>query len=340
MAHPGGSLRRYLLTRLALVVPMVLILLTMVFLLMRVAPGNPIQAALGGRLGREQIQQRMAAAGLDRPLIVQYLDYLASVLTGDFGRALTDNRPVTDIVVENGGATLTLTAAALLVAACLGVSLGLFAGRHRDSAPDAVLRIFGIVTYATPVFFTGLLLQLFFGAYLDWLPTSGQSSPVVFVPDVTHIFLVDALIAGNMEAFLDGIAHLALPALTLGLLVTGVLLRLVRVNVMQSLHGDYIEAARARGIPELSVLYRHAFRNALVPVATVMGLQAALLLSGSVLTESTFNWPGLGSTLIGYLNNRDYVAVQGIITVYALFVVAVSVLIDVVNALIDPRIRY
>ncbi len=333
-------MRRYLLTRLALVIPMVFILLTMVFLLMRVAPGNPIRAALGGRLSPQQIQQRMEQAGYDRPLIVQYFDYLGDVLTLNFGTTITDHRQISDIIVENGGATLTLTLAALLVALVLGIPLGLFAGRFRDSAPDGALRIFGIVSYAMPVFFTGLLFQLFFGVYLGWFPVSGQQGPATFVTERTHIFLLDALLAGNMDAFVDGLTHLAMPAVTLGLLVTGVFLRLTRVNTMQALQGDYIEAARARGIPEGKVVYRHAFRNALVPVATVMGLQAALLLSGSVLTESTFDWPGLGSTLIDYLNNRDYAAVQGIITVYALFVVLVSVIIDFVNALIDPRIRY
>lgn len=340
MAMRGGSLRRYLITRLALVLPMVLILLTMVFVLMRVAPGDPISAALGGQLSPQQIAERRAAAGYDRPLLVQYGDYLGNVVTGNFGQTVSDNRPVSDIIIENGGATLTLTVAALLVAVGLGVPFGLLAGRFRDSVPDGVLRVFGILTYAAPVFFVGLLAQLFFGRYLGWLPTSGQSSPTTFVPEHTHILLVDTLIAGDVSGFVDALEHLILPAVTLGLLVTGIFLRLVRVNVMQSLRGDYIEAARARGVPEGAVVYRHAFRNALVPVVTVMGLQAALLLSGAVLTEQTFNWPGLGGQLISYLNNRDYTAVQGIITVFALVVVVVSFLIDLVNALVDPRVRY
>lgn len=340
MARSGASLRNYALTRLALVLPMVLILLTMVFVLMRVAPGDPVQAALGGRLAPEELAERRAAAGFDRPLLVQYGEYLADVATLDFGITLTNNRPVSDVIIESGGATLVLTAAALLVALGLGIPLGLLAGRFRDTSADAALRIFGILTYAAPVFFVGLLAQLLFGSYLGWLPTSGESSPTTFVDEVTHVLLIDALIAGDFEAFLDALKHLVLPAVTLGLLVTGVFLRLVRVNVMQALKGDYVEAARARGIGERSVVFRHAFRNALVPVITVMGLQSALLLSGAVLTEQTFDWPGLGSELIQYLNERDYIAVQGIITVFALVVVAVSLLIDLANALIDPRVRY
>jgi peptide/nickel transport system permease protein len=156
----------------------------------------------------------------------------------------------------------------------------------------------------------------------------------------THILLVDAILTGNGDYIWDVLKHLILPAVTLGLLITGVVIRLVRVNIMQSLQADYVEAARARGVKERSVVMRHAFRNALVPVVTVMGLQVALLLGGAVLTEETFNWPGLGHQLIQYLNNRDYVAVQGIITVFALVVVLVSLLIDIVGAIIDPRVRY
>ncbi|MGH8870162.1 MAG: ABC transporter permease [Actinomycetes bacterium] len=340
MARSGGSLRNYALTRLMLVAPMVLILLTMVFVLMRVAPGDPVTAALGGRLSAEQIAERRAAAGYDRPILAQYVEYLGDVLTLDFGRTVTDNRPVTDILLENGGATLTLTVASMIVAVGIGLPLGLLAGRFRDTAGDGALRLFGVISYAAPVFFVGLIAQLVFGSTLGWLPTSGDASPTTFVPDVTHILLLDAIIAGDTAATVDVLEHLILPAVTLGLLVTGVFLRLVRVNVMQSLKGDYIEAARARGVPERAVVYRHAFRNALVPVVTVMGLQAALLLSGAVLTEETFNWPGLGSELIDYLNNRDYTAVQGIITVFALVVVVISLLIDFVNALVDPRVRY
>jgi len=340
MARSSGSLGAYALSRLLLIVPMLLILLTMVFLLMRVAPGDPVQSAVGGRLPPAQIAEIRADAGFDRPLLVQYFEYLGDVATLNFGQTITDNQPVSDVIIDSGGATLTLTLAALIVAIGLGVPLGLLAGRYRDTWADGGLRIFGILTYAAPVFFVGLLAQLFFANYLGWLPSSGEADPITFVDEVTHILLIDALIAGDLEAFGDAALHLVLPAVTLGLLVTGVFLRLTRVNVMQSLGGDYIEAARARGIKERAVVLRHAFRNALVPVITVMGLQVALLLSGAVLTELTFDWPGLGSELIAYLNERDYIAVQGIITVFALAVVLISILIDFVNAVIDPRVRY
>ncbi len=343
MARSGaGSLRTYLIVRIALVLPMVLILLTFVFVLMRVAPGDPIEAALGGKLSPAELAARRHAAGYDQPMLVQYGSYLQQVFTGNFGTTVTDNRPVIDIVKTNGAATLELAVAALIVAVIVGVLVGLFAGRFRDSWFDVSGRLFGIVVYAAPVFLTGLLAQLVFGKYLGWLPTSGQASPLTqaFLPTHTNILVIDAMIDGDGPALVDVLKHLCLPAITLGLLISGVFIRLVRVNVIQTLRHDYIEAARARGLWEPRVVFRHAFRNALVPVVTVMGLQAALLLSGAVLTEETFNWPGIGHTLIDYLNLRDYTAVQGIITVFALAVVAISLLIDIVNAWVDPRMRY
>jgi peptide/nickel transport system permease protein len=342
MTRHSGSLRTYALTRLALVLPMVLMLLTLVFLLMRVAPGDPISAALGGRLSGDQLRERRAAAGYDRPLVVQYLEYLGDAARLDFGETVTDNRPLTSVVVQNGAATLELTVAAMVVAVVVGVALGLTAGRFRDRPVDVATRLFGIFIYAAPVFFLGFLAQLVFGQWLGWLPTAGRASPqVTFTLDThTNLFVVDALWEGDWDALTDVLLHLIMPAVVLGLVISGVFIRLVRVNVLQTLKGDYVEAARARGVDERGVVLRHAFRNALVPVVTVMGLQAALLLSGAVLTEQTFNWPGIGSELIRYLNNRDYVAVQGIITFFALVVVVISLLIDFINAWIDPRVRY
>ncbi len=342
MAASGGSLARYIVTRLLLIIPMVFILTTIVFLLLRVAPGDPVSASLGGRLTEEALNERRAALGLDRPLIVQYLEYLGQVATFNFGETITDNRAIIDIVQEHGGATLTLSVAAFAVALLIGLPLGLLAGRFRDTVPDLVIRVFGIITYAAPVFYWGLLFQLFFVGTLGWFPVGGSASPetIFLVEDKTHILLIDAILAGNTEAIVDILEHLVLPAVTLGLLLSGIFIRLVRVNMLQTLKGDYIEAARARGIKESRVMRSHAFRNALVPVITIIGLQIALLMSGAVLTEATFNWPGLGNELVQYINNRDYAAVQGIITLFAVVVVLVSILIDIVNALIDPRVRY
>lgn len=341
-AGKGTSLRQYLLTRLALVLPMVFILLTLVFLLMRVAPGDPISAALGGRVPQDVVDEIRQSLGFDKPIYVQYGDYLWDIVRFDFGTTITDRREINEIIALNGAATLELTFFAMIVAVAVGVVFGLLAGRYRDTWIDGGGRLFGIVIYATPPFFLGLMAQLFFGSYLDWLPTADRASPITEATLDTHtnLYTVDTLIERDWDAFTDVVKHLILPAVTLGLIISGVFIRLIRVNVIRTMKDDYIEAARARGIDERSVVYHHAFRNALVPVITIVGLQVALLLSGAILTETTFNWPGIGHTLILYLQNRDYTAVQGIIVVFALVVVAVSVVIDFVNAYIDPRIRY
>ena len=342
MAAQGTSLRSYVITRLLLVIPMLLILLTMVFVLMRVAPGDPITASLGGRVPPEVVNEIKAELGYDDPLYVQYGRYLSDLAHGDFGTTITDRRPISEIILVNGAATLELTFFAMFVAIFVGVAIGLVAGRYRDTGIDVVGRFFGIIVYAMPVFFLGLLAQLFFGSYLNWLPTSDRASAITeaTIETHTHLYVVDSIISRNWEALRDVSLHLVLPAFTLGLVTAGVFIRLVRVNVIRTMKDDYIEAARARGISERSVVYHHAFKNALVPVITIVGLTVALLLGGAVLTETTFNWPGLGHTLVDYLGERDYPAVQGIIIVFALVVVVASLLIDIVSAYIDPRIRF
>jgi peptide/nickel transport system permease protein len=321
---------------------MMWVLLTIVFFLLRVAPGDPVSAAVGGKLNEQALDARRAALGLDRPMIVQYLEYLGNVVHLDFGKTISDNRPVLDIIKDQGGATLTLTLGAFIFALVIGLPLGRLAGRYRDTPLDAGIRIFGVVSYAAPIFWVGIMFVLLVVKVFPGWPTNDIGSVVTkfTVQPKTHVLLLDALLSGNQDAVLDILKHHVLPCLTLGLLLSGVIIRLVRVNVIQAMKGDYVEAARARGIPEGRVIRKHAFRNALVPVITVIGLQIALTLSGAVLTERTFNWPGLGTELVQYVTARDYIAVQGIVTFFAIIVVIVSVLVDILNALVDPRVRY
>ena len=342
MSSGSGSLSRYILVRILLIIPMMWVVLTVVFFLLRVAPGDPVSAALGGRLSEEALDERRHALGIDRPLLVQYFEYLGQVARLNFGQTISDNRPVTDLIRDNGGATLTLTIGAFIFALLIGIPLGRLAGRYRDSAGDVGIRLFGVITYAAPIFWVGILLVLLVVELFPGWPTSSIASPItVFtVPTKTHILLVDAFLSGDASSTKDVLQHHLLPCFTLGLLLSGVIIRLVRVNVIQAMKGDYVEAARARGISERNVVRRHAFRNALVAVVTVVGLLVAITLAGAVLTERTFNWPGLGDLLVDYTLKRDYVAVQGLVVFFAVIVVLVSVVVDVVNALIDPRVRY
>ena len=340
----GSGLGRYILVRFLLIIPTVFILVSLVFFLGRVA-GDPITASAGGRLNEAQLAERLAEAGYDRPILVQYVEYLGQTFTGDFGRTITDNREISDILVSYGTATLELVFFALIVALVVGIPLGMLAAYLRDRWPDALLRVFAILCYATPVFFAGMLLKLVFSVWLGVLPLAGRASTDVQlvlgrISGSTGINIIDALRTGRLDLISDILLHAALPAITLGLLTAGVFLRLVRTNLIGTLGMDYVDAARSRGVSELRLVRRHAYKPALIPIITVMGLQIALLLGGAILTETTFGWRGLGFQLAQYLAARDFVAIQGIVALLAVIVAITNFLVDIVAALVDPRVRY
>ncbi|MBN1091331.1 ABC transporter permease [Blastococcus sp. TML/M2B] len=340
----SGGLGSYLLVRFLLIFPTIFILVTTVFVLMRLT-GDPITAAQGGRLPAEELARRIAEAGYDRPILVQYWEYLGQLARGDFGTAISDGREISDMLTTFGAATLELAFYALIVAFAVGIPLGRLAAYLRDRWPDALLRVFAILCYATPVFFAGLLLKLVFAVNLGWLPVAGRASTgaeiqLQSLENPTGIYLIDAIKLGDGEVLRDVLEHAVLPAIALGLLTAGVFLRLVRTNVIGTLGSGYVEAARSRGVSERRLLRKHAYRPALIPIVTVIGLQIALLLGGAVLTETTFEWKGLGFQLVEYLQARDFVAVQGIVVLAAVIVALVNFVVDVIAALIDPRVRY
>ncbi|MGN6219816.1 MAG: ABC transporter permease [Microbacterium sp.] len=339
----GGMLWRYLLVRFLLIFPTVLILVTVVFFLIRLT-GDPITAALGGRLPPDQLQERIHEAGFDRPIIVQYFEYLGQVFTGNFGTTLTDNQPVTEVLIRYGTATLELAVYALLVAFVVGIPLGLVAAAKRDKTPDAALRVSAILFYATPVFFAGLVAKLIFSVWLGWFPVSGRASVRTELAlnreGGTGIYLIDAIASGNPAYVQDVLLHAVLPAMTLGLAIGGVFLRLVRTNVIGTFNMPYVDAARSRGVSEYRLVRKHAYKPALIPIVTVIGLQVAILLSGAVLTETTFEWQGIGFQLAKYLGSRDFVAVQGIVAMIAIIVALTNFVVDVIAAFLDPRVRY
>lgn len=337
------ALLRYLGTRLLLIVPTAWILVTTVFFLMRVV-GDPISAALGGRLPAAEIAKRKHDAGYDAPILSQYWDYVNGLLHGNFGKS-TDGRAISEVIATNGAATLELVFWSLLVAFAVGIPLGRFAATRRDKPADVGLRLFAILAYAAPVFFVGMLLKLIFGVWLGWLPVGGQASTsaelaLQHVSPKTHVMIIDAVLYGDTHYIVDVLKHAVLPAISLGLLTAGLFLRLVRINLIQTLRSGYVEAARARGLSERVVTSRHAFRNALIPVVTVIGMAIATMLGGAVLTETTFEWKGLGFQLAQYLQARDFVAVQGIVAFIALVVAVMSFVVDLIVALIDPRVRF
>jgi len=337
-------LARYLLLRLVLIIPTVFILVTVVFFLLRVI-GDPITAALGGRLPPDQLEARKQAAGYNDPILVQYGRYIWGILHGNFGTTV-DNQKISTILLHYGPATLELVFWALIVAFLIGIPLGRLAARHYNKGADMAIRSFAILFYAAPVFFVALLLRLVFSVWLGWLPVSGRASPSVQtllennVQTNTHIYILNAIEYGSWPVIEDVLKHAVLPALALGLLTAGVFIRLIRINLLQTLRADFVTAARARGVAEGKVVSQHAFRNALIPVVTVMGMEIAMMLGGAILTETSFEWQGLGYWIAQYLQRRDFVAVQGIVTFFAIVVACVSFLIDLINALVDPRVRY
>lgn len=341
---PRSRLGIYLLIRFLLIIPTVLILVTMVFVLMRLT-GDPITASVGGRLPPEQLAERIHNAGYDRPIIIQYFDYVGDLLRGDLGRSVTDDRAITELLATHGTATLELCLFALVVAFIIGIPLGRIAARYRDKWPDAILRVAAIMFYATPVFFAGLMLKLIFSVNLGIFPIAGRATITTQVTlegisGSSGLYLIDALRTGRPDLISDVLMHAVLPAIALGFLTAGVFLRLVRTNLIGTLSQGYIDAARSRGVAERRLVKTHAWRPALIPIITVMGMQIALMLGGAVLTETTFEWHGLGFAMQQYLQNRDFVAVQGIVILLSIIVAFTNFLVDVIAAFIDPRIRY
>ncbi len=337
------GLRRYILTRIALTLPMIFILATMVFFILHILPGDPVTSALGPKGTPEMIQHIRTQLGLNDPLIVQYGRFLWGMITLRFGNSLVGgHRPIIDEMSERFPATLELIVPASILALLIGVYGGALAAAKRKRVADFSLRIYSVIIYSLPIFWFGLILQLFFGVQLKWLPISGRIDAVIgtSLKTVTNIYSLDALLSGNWPAFFSALQHLILPTLTLGLILSGVFLRMTRINVIETMQADYIGAARARGIRENILIYGHALKNAMIPVITLIGLQVAILLAGAVLTETVFSWPGMGSYLVERISARDYTAVQSVITVFAMLVALISLAVDVIYSLVDPRVRY
>ncbi len=336
------SLQYYILVRLLLVPLMLLTITTVVFLLLRATPGDPVDAVLGVRAPESVKQEYRLRLGLLDPLWLQYVRYLGSLLRLDLGTSITSQGEVVwDTIKQYFPATVELAVFSMAIALLVGITVGVISASRPNSWLDVGGRLFGIITYALPLFWVGMLVQLVFSVQLGWFPL-GSRFPASTVAPVgfTGLYTVDSLLSGDLGSFFTALYYLCLPSLTLGVLLSGIFERIVRVNLKQTLRADYVEAARARGISERQILLAHALKNALIPVITILGLTFASLLGGAVLTEVTFSWPGLANRLYEAISLRDYPTVQGILVFFAAIVVLASITIDILNAYIDPRIRY
>jgi peptide/nickel transport system permease protein len=302
---------RHLLTRLAYMLPVIWLVVSVVFLLIHLVPGDPIQAMLGEGAAGADIQAARHAYGLDVPLPTQYLRYWSGVLHGDLGRSLRLNKPVKELVTRAYPATLALALSALLIAVLLSIPAGVRSATHRNRWDDRALSFLSLLGLSVPNFALGPVLILIFAIALDWLPVSG---------------------AGSWRS-------IVLPAVTMGASLAAILTRMVRTSMLEELGQDYIRTARAKGLSERAVVYRHALRNALIPVVTVIGLQFGALLAGAIVTETIFAWPGIGRLTINAISNRDYALVQGCLLCIGLTYVAVNFFTDLIYSALNPRIR-
>jgi len=309
----------FLLRRLALAFPTLILAMTAVFVLARIVPGDPALVILGDQASPEALAMLREKLGLDRALPIQYFDFLAGILHGDLGRSLVTGKSVWAEVLAVIPYTIELTLAAILLGILFGVPLGVYAAVHRNALPDMLTRLFSLAGLSFPAFVSAILLLLVFAIQLKWFP-------VISAP--------------KLDNPLERLRHLALPALNLGLIMTAYVTRVTRSSMLNVLGEDYVRTARAKGIGARAVLRRHALRNALIPVATVVGLYLGTMIGNSVLTEIVFNRPGLGKLILGALNQRDYTLLQGLMVFFAGIIVLANAATDIAYGLIDPRVRY
>ncbi len=332
---------RFFFRRLALVLPTFLGVTLLAFALIHLIPGDPVENLSGERgMEPERRARLLQQFGLDRPLSTQYFDYIGSVLKGDLGKSLTTHEPVLKEFLTLFPATVELAFFALFFAVALGIPAGILAALKRNTAADYAVMGVSLTGYSMPIFWWALLLILFFSVQLGWTPVSGRISVAFDVPAVTGFMLIDAWRAGEPGALRSALSHLILPSIALGTIPLAVIARMTRSSMLEVLREDYVRTARAKGLPWLRVVLVHALRNALIPVVTVIGLQVGLLLSGAILTETIFSWPGVGNWLIHGVLSRDYPVVQGGILLVATIVIAVNLLVDTLYGVINPRIRH
>ena len=321
-------------------IPVLFGLSVILFLFLRLLPGGgPAEAILGQHATPQLVAQIAASEGLDKPLYVQYFDYLGRLLHGDFGASFIDGREVAATFLIRFPATLELTIGALIFAVGLGIPLGRLAARHPNGWIDGIVTVISLFGISIPVFVLGYILAFIFGVEFHLLPTFGQLDPRLPIEPVTHFALIDAILAGHWYV-IDAVAHLILPALALGTIPLAVFTRITRASVIDVSNEDYVRTARAKGLTDRRVNSRHIMRNAWLPVTTVIGLETGALLAGAVLTETVFNWNGVGSWVVTSIENHDYIVVQSLILIFATIFLTVNLIVDIGYAFLNPRIRY
>lgn len=325
--------------RLLETLPVIIGVSVLVFALIRLIPGDPAITMLGERATPEAVELIRERLGLNRSVPEQYLIWVGNMLRGDLGRAIRGNSPVATEIANRFPATVELSIVALFLATIIGVPVGITSAVNRNSFFDTLSMLFALLGVSIPIFVLGLLLMFFFGVNLGWLPFGGRIASGIPIETITGLMLVDSLLTGNWQAFQSALAHIILPAVTLMTIPLAIIARITRSSMLEVLNQDYIRTARSKGLSEISVINRHALRNALLPIVTVVGLQLGTLLSGAVLTETIYSWPGIGKWLFDAISGRDYPIIQSVTLLIASIYVFANLAVDILYTFIDPRVR-
>lgn len=330
----------YIGKRLFHLIPVLLGMTFIVFLIIRAIPGDPAQVILGQQATAETIAALRQKLGLDNPWYIQYFDYLKGVFTGDLGESLRTRQPILSEVWPYLAATFELAFFAIFIAVILGVNAGIISAWFQNSWFDYLAMVIALIGVSMPIFWLGLMEQWVFSINLGWLPTSGRENVRDPITAITHFYLLDTLLQGRFDQFIVVLKHLLLPGIALATIPTAIIARMTRASMLEVMRSDFIRTARAKGQKMFIVVYKHALKNALIPVLTVVGLQTGMLLGGAILTETIFSWPGIGRYIYEAIGFRDYPVIQSGILIVAFLFVMINLLVDILYTVIDSRIKY
>jgi len=327
--------------RLIRLIPTMLGVAFIVFMMMHLAPGDPVELMMGegGHVTEEEIQKIRAEYGLDKPLYAQFGSFVVNAAKGNFGRSFMKQQPVMSVIKSRIPATVELSLFSFVFAVLVALPLGILCAVYRRSIIDRIITFVSLGGISFPNFYLGILLIIIFGASLELLPISGRSTYGIESAYVTGFYLLDSLITGNLNAFVNTLRHLILPSIALGGMVVAVTVRMTRTSMLQVLDQDYIRTARAKGLPEWKVILKHALKNALIPTVSILGLQIGILLGGNMIIETVFSWPGLGSLAVEGIYARDYPLIQGVVIIYAATYVFVNLVVDLLYTKINPKVE-
>ncbi len=332
---------KFVLNRILVIIPTFVGITLISFGLIRLIPGDPVQLLLGERGASPEVYQEMRAQlGLDQSIPVQYFRFVSRALHGDFGQSIVSKRPVIEEFIGRFPATMELSIVSLFFAIVIGIPLGILAALKRNSLYDYSVMSVALVGYSMPIFWWGLLLIMFFSVHLGWTPVSGRISPLFEVETWSGFLLLDTWINGDgWPAFKSALSHLILPSIAIGTIPLAVIARMTRSSMLEVIGEDYVRTAKAKGLTKFSVIYIHALRNAMIPVMTVIGLLVGSLVTGAILTETIFSWPGIGRWLVASVTSRDYPVIQSAILFISIIIVFINLLVDIMYVVINPRMR-